>query len=170
MSESEESIDAVSHASKHYSTYHHAQAIVVLVVQTHGVLRMTSVVPSHQIVGSSTNNHSVDDKNGDALATRRSMMNGTSHPLIPLVELTRSYEHESCPDERLVPIHDTILNKTDGSNETTTQRKIPRIIHMTAKTRCVTSQFSDVVDQWRCEYSRIVHGPHSGLTQSSCQS
>ena len=73
-------------------------------------------------------------------------------PLIPLDELARSYDKVPCPNWELKPIYDTIVNNHDGSNQTTTGRNIPRTIHMTSKTRCMTSQFAEIIDQWRCEY------------------
>ena len=67
-------------------------------------------------------------------------------PRIPLHELVNSNPNVTCnPGKSLKRIiHDTILPEN-----ITHTRKIPKIIHVTSFTRCMTPPFLDNLDRWR---------------------
>jgi mannosyltransferase OCH1-like enzyme len=65
-------------------------------------------------------------------------------PTIP--QLVGSTDDYKCP-EGLVVVKDSI----DPSFHEKNQRNIPKVIHMTSKTRCMTQAFASNVDRWRFE-------------------
>lgn len=69
----------------------------------------------------------------------------TKSTTIPLLELVNTQEESECPTGLLL-VNDTIL---DPQLAYQGGRHIPRIVHVTSKTRCMTSEFADVMDQWR---------------------
>ena len=74
---------------------------------------------------------------------------------IPLLELTGSAHASttSCPPGA-TPILDTIRPQHDKQP----YRKIPKIIHITSKSRCATPKVQDIVNQWRfANYSLYFH-------------
>jgi mannosyltransferase OCH1-like enzyme len=76
-----------------------------------------------------------------------------STPCLPLTQIVQR-EKEVCPAPFVV-VNDTIL---DSSLAHKGGRRIPRIVHVTAKSRCMPSQFSTVIDAWRFEdHSLFVH-------------
>ena len=74
--------------------------------------------------------------------------------VIPLIELTRSHENFTCPDGQVF-VPDTVLDPKlawEGG------RKIPRIVHVTARSRCMAPEFAELLDTWRFEgYSFFFH-------------
>lgn len=68
----------------------------------------------------------------------------------PLQELTRASEMVDCP-ENLKLVMNTDLPKDGTGTKFNQSRKIPRIVHMTSKSRCVTNGFVPIVDSWRCK-------------------
>lgn len=75
--------------------------------------------------------------------------------MIPLDVITRSNRTGTCPSSSLRWVHDTIRNNYNRSNLSmisSTDRRIPRILHMTSKTRCVTAKFATIIDKWRCKF------------------
>lgn len=65
----------------------------------------------------------------------------------PLEFLTRSSRTwtSSCPKHT-----ETVTNVVQLANQTSTnKRRIPRIVHQTAKSRCVTPAFSAITSQWK---------------------
>lgn len=60
-----------------------------------------------------------------------------------------------CEDERLVFVNDKIIQDDFEMK----QRKIPMVIHMTARSRCVTQHVKKYVDEWKNipNYSYILH-------------
>ena len=88
-------------------------------------------------------------------------MRTTQRKRIPLTDLARSYEEVHCPDG-MVPVKDkvmdpgTVWEAGDGNSNQT--RKIPRIVHMTAMSRCMTPEFAENIEQWKFEgYSLFLH-------------
>ena len=78
--------------------------------------------------------------------------------LIPLPELVRSAQaaNTSCPPGA-TPILDTIRHHHHHDDELL-HRKIPRIIHITSKSRCATPKVQALVQQWRfANYSLFFH-------------
>lgn len=77
--------------------------------------------------------------------TYRDLNNGIMP--IPLTTLTRTYDmNHTCQNTEFVLINDTVLDPSlayDGG------RKIPRIIHITSKSRCVLSPFLQNVNKWK---------------------
>ena len=74
--------------------------------------------------------------------------------LIPLPELARSYEQVTCP-EGFVAIKDTVLESAKAWEG---GRRIPKIVHMTSKSRCMLPEFAELVEQWRFEgHSLFLH-------------
>jgi mannosyltransferase OCH1-like enzyme len=63
---------------------------------------------------------------------------------LTLPEITRSNDTYACP-EGLVYVRDTVLHDYDSQHD----RKIPRIVHITAKSRCLTPAFAENVEKWR---------------------
>lgn len=77
--------------------------------------------------------------------------------LIPLPELVRSAQaaNTSCPPGA-TPILDTIRHHLH--DDELPHRKIPRIIHITSKSRCATPKVQALVEQWRfANYSLFFH-------------
>ena len=72
---------------------------------------------------------------------------------IPITELVRYGESVLCP-EGLVAVKDTHLPTTTTHNG----YKIPRVVHMTSKSRCMPSEFVRHIEQWRLKgYSLYMH-------------
>ena len=73
---------------------------------------------------------------------------------IPITELTNSDDLFECPEGQVF-VPDTVL---DPSAAWTDGRKIPRIIHVTGRSRCLAPEFAAVLDEWRLEgYSFFYH-------------
>jgi hypothetical protein len=71
-----------------------------------------------------------------------------------LTKLTDSDKPIECA-EGLIPIPDTVLDPTlawtDG-------RKIPRVVHVNSKSRCMTKEFAENTDKWRLkDHSLFMH-------------
>lgn len=76
---------------------------------------------------------------------------------IPLEELVNSNPNVTCvpgnSNKRLIESTIVPENITYSSN-----RKIPKIVHVTSKTRCMTPKFIDNIDQWRFDdYALYFH-------------
>ena len=71
-------------------------------------------------------------------------INPVESPMPTIMELVGSTDNYECP-EGLVLVKDSI----DPSFYEKSERKIPKVIHMTSKSRCMTQAFSDNVDKWR---------------------
>ena len=70
-----------------------------------------------------------------------------------LLEFVDADPETSCP-EGLVLVPDTRLFNDSAWNASA----IPKIIHVTAKSRCMTTSFKDNLDKWRLPgYSLLVH-------------
>lgn len=78
---------------------------------------------------------------------RRHFTDNNAHGMIPLplAELVQTAKAAEtiCPDGAS-PVLDTILEQNSSST-----RKIPRVIHMTSKSRCATPEVHAIVNQWR---------------------
>ena len=72
-----------------------------------------------------------------------SLTNGAPPRRLTLPEITRSHENYTCP-EGLVFVRDHVLPDYDSPGD----RKIPRVVHMTAKSRCLTPAFAQNVELW----------------------
>ena len=74
-------------------------------------------------------------------------------PMPTILELVGSIDNYTCP-EGLVVVEDTI----DPSFYEESERKIPKVIHFTSKTRCMTPEFAANVDKWRLPgHSVFIH-------------
>lgn len=71
--------------------------------------------------------------------------NNDSKRALPLIQLVQSDKAAAitCPDGAS-PILDTIREEDN-------KRRIPRVVHITAKSRCATPQVHDIVNRWRFE-------------------
>ncbi|GKY99030.1 hypothetical protein MPSEU_000858700 [Mayamaea pseudoterrestris] len=72
-------------------------------------------------------------------------------PTIPLRELVQTHVESTCPPG-LVLVNDTIFATSGSSSNNLSPpppRNIPRVIHMTGKTRCMPPEFVDVIQQWQ---------------------
>ena len=80
-----------------------------------------------------------------------SMFGATVDHTISLVDLVDTNRHVDCPSP-LERMNDIILQESEvvGSDRDRRQlqRKIPKIIHMTSKSRCLTQGFADNVRKW----------------------
>ncbi|OEU11434.1 hypothetical protein FRACYDRAFT_246031 [Fragilariopsis cylindrus CCMP1102] len=79
-------------------------------------------------------------------------------PLLQLSELTRS--HIRCP-EPLLPVYDKIINtniSTFGEQDEQEQKQqeqnnlIPKIIHLSWKSRCISQDMMEIVDKWKDQF------------------
>lgn len=64
---------------------------------------------------------------------------------IPLDDLTHS-SYNSCRSEGLVYVDNRVVGTDDAKPSL---RKIPKIVHQSGKTRCLTPAFFNLTDQWR---------------------
>ncbi len=65
---------------------------------------------------------------------------------LPLETLTRSsHKWQSTCASKMESVTDIVLS----SSKLQTNRKIPRIVHQTAKSRCVTPAFAEITSQWK---------------------
>ncbi|CAB9517527.1 glycosyltransferase [Seminavis robusta] len=73
-----------------------------------------------------------------------------TNDLLPLQTLTRGDDVSSleCPAP-LIPLPNYIPNRT---NNTATPRRIPRIIHMTMKSRCAPQDVVETLDRWKTQF------------------
>jgi mannosyltransferase OCH1-like enzyme len=86
------------------------------------------------------------------------------HREASLLEFVDAYPETSCPrglhlipDTRLLSSAAT-TNVTKNATTSSSMRKIPKIVHITAKSRCMTKPFQENIDQWRFPgYSVFVH-------------
>lgn len=73
--------------------------------------------------------------------------------IIPLQDLTASRRRVACP-EGMIPVEDTL----GDPRRTFADRKIPRILHLTAKSRCLHPELVKNVDHWRLsDHSLFFH-------------
>ena len=80
-------------------------------------------------------------------------MNPVATPLPTVLELVGSTEDYECP-EHLVLVEDSI----DPSFYEKPELKIPKVVHMTSRSRCMTQAFANNVDKWRFKgFSLFVH-------------
>ena len=78
-------------------------------------------------------------------------MDSNSKPTI--LELVGDSSDYQCPDG-LVLVKDSI----DPSFYEKSERKIPKVVHMTSKTRCMTKLFAENIDKWRFKgHSLFLH-------------
>ena len=70
----------------------------------------------------------------------------TTTSKIPLLDLIRTQEEDSCPGG-LFFVNDTIDEAS--LQQELNDRKIPKIVHITSRTRCVTNPFRLAIDRWR---------------------
>jgi hypothetical protein len=74
-------------------------------------------------------------------------------PKIPLIDLVNS-ERETCA-AGLSLVEDDIIDKSLAFAD---NRKIPRIVHVTSRTRCMPPEFVNVINKWRFpEHSFFFH-------------
>jgi hypothetical protein len=79
-----------------------------------------------------------------------------------LLDLLDANPETSCPGH-LHLVSDTRLSSisatnTNNWNSSTFTRKIPKMVHVTARSRCMTKSFQDNIDKWRFPgYSFLVH-------------
>jgi mannosyltransferase OCH1-like enzyme len=88
------------------------------------------------------------------LTEQRKVTFETSGQRTPLTKLADTDKPIQCA-EGLVPVPDTVLDPAlafaDG-------RKIPRVVHVTSKSRCMTKEFAENVDKWRFkDHSLFMH-------------
>jgi mannosyltransferase OCH1-like enzyme len=88
------------------------------------------------------------------LTERRQVTFETSGQRTPLTKLAGTDKPIQCADG-LVPVPDTVLDPAlafaDG-------RKMPRVVHVTSKSRCMTKEFAENVDKWRFkDHSLFMH-------------
>ena len=68
---------------------------------------------------------------------------------IPLHELTADDPNLVCP-EPLVAVHDRIVSCTStATNNQTKSRRIPRIMHLSMRSRCMPPDLADTVFRWQ---------------------
>jgi mannosyltransferase OCH1-like enzyme len=66
---------------------------------------------------------------------------------IPLEQLTKFNITVSCPDG-LVAMQDRHIPENSLYGATTSNRLIPRIVHQTSKSRCITQPMADIAKHW----------------------
>ena len=119
-------------------------------------LMLTALVVKQTIIGFSFASEGYSNASfgsPSATASSRDFV-GNNRRVLSLSELTDGFGNasisavhsSSCPDD-LVFIHN--MPQTDNRRQQTDNRKIPRIIHQTSKSRCVTKLFSGAVSQWQ---------------------
>ena len=93
----------------------------------------------------------------------QSQSQSQSQPLLQLQlsELTRSHiQNIICP-EPLVPVYDRIIhdynnnnnnNNSNNSSEQEQEQLIPKFIHLSMKTRCISKDMMDIVDIWKNQF------------------
>ena len=86
----------------------------------------------------------LQDRNGMGITVSECDLS-TRREQIPLEELVDTQVETVCPPD-LVLLQDVRHANTSNA---TVSRKIPRIIHVTSKSRCVTPQVAEVVDTWK---------------------
>ena len=137
-----------------------ARAGVLLVLVVLSLLRSTATIktafrsPSSAMILASALSFGPTASSPAESPTAADPSRSTELP-IPLPELTRSAHasNASCPPGA-TPILDTI--RPHHGEEL--HRKIPRIIHITSKSRCATPKVQDIVNQWRfANYSLYFH-------------
>ena len=71
---------------------------------------------------------------------------------LPLDDLVNTFVEDDCPDG-LVAVQDRTANNTSNNNKNNKQvlpeRRIPRIIHVTSKSRCVTPKMNMLMNEWK---------------------
>jgi hypothetical protein len=86
--------------------------------------------------------------------TRKVPKHGESPLVLPLDKITRStHTWKSACSSNTESVTNVVL-----LSEISTDRRIPKIIHQTAKSRCVTPAFTDITNQWKLPgYSYYFH-------------
>jgi mannosyltransferase OCH1-like enzyme len=73
---------------------------------------------------------------------------------LALTELASSDQQVTCPEGHQA-VYDTVL---DSSRAYEGGRKIPKVVHVTSKSRCMHPAFAQNIDKWRFEgYSLFMH-------------
>jgi mannosyltransferase OCH1-like enzyme len=73
---------------------------------------------------------------------------------ILLTKLADSDKPIECA-EGLIPVPDTVLDPTLAWSD---GRKIPRVVHVTSRSRCMTKEFAENIDKWRFkDHSLFMH-------------
>lgn len=68
---------------------------------------------------------------------------------IPLRELSQTHRETSCPSDQFRLVEDSFAEPTNGSNLFRTHYRIPKIIHVTTKSRCLPTQFATNLQLWK---------------------
>lgn len=98
----------------------------------------------------------VSTADADALENGAKARRQHSRSRLTLPEIARSHDEYPC-SEGLVYVNDTIAPDF-FTNKGAQGRNIPKVIHMTAKSRCMTPAFANNVEKWRFPgYSLFVH-------------
>ena len=80
------------------------------------------------------------------------------HDQIPLLDLVNDDPGRNCTDGFVLVRDSGRELLADGISYGSTTRRIPKIIHMTTKSRCMLQQFADNIDRWRFQnYTVLIH-------------
>ena len=115
------------------------------------ILVLKQVISGHRVVTSGKPRNATG-KDASVIKPLRSQPDKVM-PRPSILQLVGSIDDYKCP-EGLVIVKDSI----DPSFYDKNQRKIPKIIHMTSRTRCMTQAFAANVHSWRFEgHSVFLH-------------
>lgn len=92
----------------------------------------------------------LDVENAASSSTLKKQQQKQSSRIIPLDKLTETYSWKTiCPPktELVLNVQNAVApNPSEASSE---ERKIPKIVHQTAKSRCVTPAFAKLTQTWK---------------------
>ena len=90
------------------------------------------------------------DVQGQAMTKTAKVPTSSAMTTIPLEKLTRSYGNwKSTCSSNMESVTNTVVESSFLDQEATRERRIPKIIHQTAKSRCVTPAFAKIINQWK---------------------
>jgi mannosyltransferase OCH1-like enzyme len=89
------------------------------------------------------------------LSSKSLLSNQQQTPLLQLSELTQSHiQNIKCP-EQLFPVYDKIINNNNNNGEQEQEQLeqlIPKNIHFSWKSRCISQDMMYVVDKWKEQF------------------
>lgn len=90
------------------------------------------------------------DVQGQALTKTAKSPTTLATTTIPLEKLTRSSRTwKSTCSSNMDSVTNTVVVESSSLDYGTTKRRIPKHIHQTAKSRCVTTSFTKITNQWK---------------------
>jgi mannosyltransferase OCH1-like enzyme len=129
---------------------------ISLSTKCHLVVVQEQQAPPHNSISRASSRSSIGDEESSTGRRGRPIPSRRASAKIPLYDLVDTRVEVSCENQNLVLVNDTrYYPPPDHDNNNSQQRtgsrarRIPRIIHVTSKSRCLTRQFAENLELWK---------------------